>query len=227
MAGNPLDFYGAPLFDIYNDQLAPPTFPTANNFQQQNLPTGGCNFVDLSPGANGAKCGCRRFWIRSAAGSPTVDGGGWCMCNHHACFHDESGRDTPGPGAVAETRGPGQENERPRTTGREPLSPMVDMMGQMPPPPTHGTDVMNFPVDNLSFINGGVYQPQDPRTQQINHPPSSLPDTLPWDEPVMSHSNMNKGPLGSYAFSPSQATSTTSSVRAKYLRPFEIGRAHV
>lgn len=141
------------------------------------------------------------------------------MCNHHACFHDDGGRDTPGPNA--ETRGPGQENEKPRTTGREPLSPVVDLTGQMPPPSTSGMDILNFPVDNLSFINyEGEYQAQDPRMQQTNPPPQSLPDTLPWDEPVMSHSNMAKPQFGSHAIAPSQATSTTSSVRAKYLRPF-------
>lgn len=81
------------------------------------LPDGPCNFVDLSHGSRGAQCGCRRFWSRSnnniAATPMTPSFGpgalvppnnlfnaslagldasqtGWCMCSHHACFHDHA-----------------------------------------------------------------------------------------------------------------------------------------
>ena len=213
MAANPFDpsYVGAPFFDIYNDASA--ALPKGN---APSLPGGACNYVDLSPGANGAKCGCRRFWIRSAVGSPTVDGGDWCMCNHHACFHDEGLRDGP----VAESRGLGQENERP-WTGREPLSPVVDLTKM--PPPIPGTDLPIFPVDPLSFIhNNPEDHAQDYRMPLPTecHPPGSLPDTLAWDT-VRSQAHSNTlAPLLSQGLMPSQATSTTSSVRAKYLRPF-------
>lgn len=146
------------------------------------------------------------------------------MCNHHACFHDDAGSQTPGTTpATAEARGPGQENEKPRPlTGREPLSPVVDLTAQMPPPSNtaNDMDLLNFPVDNLSFINfPGEYGPQDPRIPQNSHPAPSLPDTLSWDETAMPSGHI-KPSLGRGAVAPSQATSTTSSVRAKYLKPF-------
>ncbi|KFY80446.1 hypothetical protein V499_00745 [Pseudogymnoascus sp. VKM F-103] len=61
----------------------------------QKLPTGACNYTNLSIG-NNAKCGCQRFCDRSeySAGSINADGElevekvGWCMCEHHACFHE-------------------------------------------------------------------------------------------------------------------------------------------
>ncbi|KFY28978.1 hypothetical protein V493_02616 [Pseudogymnoascus sp. VKM F-4281 (FW-2241)] len=57
----------------------------------QKLPTGACNFTNLSIG-NNAKCGCQRFCDRSeySAGSTNVEAEkvGWCMCEHHACFHE-------------------------------------------------------------------------------------------------------------------------------------------
>ena len=213
MAAYPFDasYTGAPFFDIYNDASA--AIPSANI---PSLPGGACNYVDLTPGANGSRCGCRRFWIRSAAGSPALDGG-WCMCNHHACYHDQRVRDEP----VSEPRGPGQENERPRTE-REPLSPVVDLTANMPHP-IAGLDLPVFPVDNLSFItNIPEDQVQDPRiAPTLDHQPSgSLPDTLPWvTAPSQAHSN-KLAPVNSQGPMPSQATSTTSSLRAKYLRPF-------
>lgn len=214
MAANPFDpsYTGAPFFDIYNDASA--AMPRGN---MPSLPGGACNYVDLSPGANGAKCGCRRFWIRSAVGSPTFDGAGWCMCNHHACFHDEGVRDP----LVAEPRDPGQENERP-STDREPLTPMVDLTPKMPPPTT-GQDLPIFPIeDPLSFIYANpVDHARDSRIPPPDHqPPGSLPDTLPWDTSQSQAYSNKLAPVPSHAPMPSQATSTTSSVRAKYLRPF-------
>ncbi|KAH8820798.1 hypothetical protein F5884DRAFT_60816 [Xylogone sp. PMI_703] len=58
---------------------------------QLRLPTGACNFTNLSGG--GTRCGCRRFWDRALGESDSHNGNGlskpgWCMCEHHACFHD-------------------------------------------------------------------------------------------------------------------------------------------
>lgn len=67
------------------------------------LPTGTCNFTNLSIGGT-AKCGCQRYWDRSEfSGKSTSEGAtqedvertGWCMCEHHACFH-EAGKDDEG-----------------------------------------------------------------------------------------------------------------------------------
>ncbi|KFX86726.1 hypothetical protein V490_08897 [Pseudogymnoascus sp. VKM F-3557] len=87
---------------IFHDSLARPSFdlsrygdrPAARQ-PSQKLPTGACNFTNLSIG-NNAKCGCQRFCDRSeySAGVTNADGElerekvGWCMCEHHACFHE-------------------------------------------------------------------------------------------------------------------------------------------
>ena len=65
------------------------------------LPTGACHFKELSVADSAPRCGCRRFWTRNSshggdAASPTSPAHSssrpWCMCGHHACFHDP---DTP------------------------------------------------------------------------------------------------------------------------------------
>ncbi|CAH0014731.1 unnamed protein product [Clonostachys rhizophaga] len=215
MATNPFDptISGLPFFDIYSDPIG-----TART-NGLALPGGACNFVDLSPGANGAKCGCRRFWIRSTGGTPNLDSTSWCMCNHHACFHDEGSHDVP----PVEFRvpEPGQENERPRT-GREPLSPMIDQSQKMLLPAS-GLGLPSFGIDDkLSFIyNDPDFKVAEVATEKpipSSIPPAtgSLPDTLGWGEPMG-----NKPPASPSQFLiPSQASSTTSSIRARYLKPF-------
>ncbi|OAA54784.1 hypothetical protein SPI_08655 [Niveomyces insectorum RCEF 264] len=101
------------VFDIYDDGRAGSNTGAAsvpfNAAAPPLLPGGPCNFVDLAHGYSGAQCGCRRFWSRaSAASTPRVatssafdvngtgnaaafdaDQANWCMCSHHACFHDQ------------------------------------------------------------------------------------------------------------------------------------------
>ncbi|KAI9883335.1 MAG: ERMES complex Ca(2+)-binding regulatory GTPase gem1 [Watsoniomyces obsoletus] len=68
------------------------------------LPQGACHFKDVSAAESRARCGCRRFWTNGLV-HETIDASGspssrsplrpWCMCGHHACFHDvEPGRTT-------------------------------------------------------------------------------------------------------------------------------------
>lgn len=118
------------VFDIYSDAAALRSNPS--------LPGGPCNFVELAHGANGATCGCRRFWSRSkGATQAKSDETMWCMCSHHACFHDDvqAGQvpaQAPVPAqqaaanATATAAAAGQENERPKGN-REPLSPVQDL----------------------------------------------------------------------------------------------------
>ncbi|POR34687.1 Uncharacterized protein TPAR_05115 [Tolypocladium paradoxum] len=199
------------FFDIYNDGTAPaPNAPS--------LPCGGCNFVDLTPGANGAKCGCRRFWARQAPGSPVPDQGGWCMCHHHACYHDQGSRD----GQLPEVNTAGRENERPRT-GREPLSPVVGMPIKTPPA-VPGMDFSSFGDGvPLSFVHD-LPEEDTLRTRATpsQHPPGSMPDTLAWGDfisPAPAITN-TLPPIPPQCLMPSQTASTTSSVQARYLRPF-------
>lgn len=216
MAANHFDHAlpSANLFDIYND-------PTAVGRSILPVwPGGSCNFVDLATGVNGARCGCRRFWARPLPGTPTPDSAGWCMCNHHACFHDEGSRDAQAPELHAPVGG--QENERP-VTGREPLSPVMDLL-QNPAPTDFGLDYTNLgPNDSLSFI---YYDPDalgiDRRvlpapTQQ---PSGTIPDTLDWNQNIQTNPQASSLPLPNTPRAMlSQATSTTSS-NLRHLRPF-------
>ncbi|KAF4827191.1 hypothetical protein CGCTS75_v008443 [Colletotrichum tropicale] len=238
MAATPFDapLPGSSFFDIYNDG-APQRSPVS-------LPGGGCNYVDLTPGANGAKCGCRRFWSRFAAGRAYADTLGadnsvWCMCSHHACYHDDGGRagsEAPAPAqtptaanAPALFAAPvahiaGQENEKPRIS-REPLSPvqMPEMSFRMPAGFTPTMEFMNLDAAMAMPPNKPEEPPRHrPLDQTSQRPESSLQDTLPWGDFIQSQpvTNTTLPPIPAQCLMPSQASSTTSSSQARYLRPF-------
>ncbi|KAI8950728.1 hypothetical protein F4801DRAFT_548177 [Xylaria longipes] len=227
MAGPAPDFQlpNAPFFNIYADG------PLTTN--TPSLPGGPCNFVDLTPGAGGHKCGCRRFWSRISFGGPErgspigfppgfangyEDQTPWCMCSHHACFHDDT-RDsqTPVPTpAVASSHMNGQENERPRTN-REPLTPvMPDLSFNLSR--SVGQDMEFNTITNPGFVSRGPEEAARPGT--IAEP--SLPDTLPWASLIQSGPSRagSLPPIPSQCLMPSQPSSTTSSARIAYLKPF-------
>lgn len=66
--------------------------------KETRLPSGRCNYTNLSVGGNAPICGCRRFWDKALA-TPrdglgdsiprSQAGSGFCMCEHHACYHDD------------------------------------------------------------------------------------------------------------------------------------------
>ncbi|KAI8957779.1 hypothetical protein F5Y11DRAFT_67589 [Daldinia sp. FL1419] len=227
----------SPFFNIYSDATVIANPPT--------LPGGPCNFVDLSRGVEGPKCGCRRFWSRGAFSARTnrgistgvssgyatgfpngntgSDESAWCMCSHHACFHDDI-HDSQPPVAIAAKTGvvdSGQENERP-TTGREPLTPVVpDLSFKLPTPTDPGIDFYTFnefPFPNLVEQDNA---PQDQAPTPV--PPSSIPDTLSWSNFLRSDPDEGSSqlpPIPSQCLISSQPSSTTSSARVGYLRPF-------
>ncbi|KAH7193606.1 uncharacterized protein B0J16DRAFT_82655 [Fusarium flagelliforme] len=223
MAATPFDpsHFTPNAFDIYTDAVAV-------RASTPSLPGGSCGYVDLNPGANGARCGCRRFWSRCATGNPTPDQSQWCMCNHHACYHEEGPRDFQQP----EVSIPGQENERPRT-GREPLSPVMDMAIKTPPV-IPGMDFSSYNPGALSFIQRTPDPrfpdqriPMDigpqPRIMANSHPgaSASIPDTLSWGGLIQSQPCPSTiPPIPSQCLMASQTASTTSSIQAKYTRPF-------
>ncbi|KAK8116273.1 hypothetical protein PG984_012775 [Apiospora sp. TS-2023a] len=208
---------------------------------------GQCNFVDLTHGANGPKCGCRRFWSRSAlspqvVGSPAgfpgfynglamsagADQAFWCMCSHHACFHDDV-RDSYSqcppvmamiPSVVEQNIE--QENERPRNN-REPLTPVIpELSFPMPLSSGHPTDFQTF--SNGSYATNSKEPGQGSQTQAFtaNNEPS-MPDTLSWGNLIQSQPGdqaTNMPPIPSQCLLQSQPSSTTSSVRMRYLQPF-------
>ncbi|KAI1148021.1 hypothetical protein F4825DRAFT_117010 [Nemania diffusa] len=227
MAGPAPDFQlpSASFFNIYADAPLAPNSPS--------LPGGPCNYVDLTPGAGGHKCGCRRFWSRTSfgpldRGSPIgfppgfangyEDQASWCMCSHHACFHDDV-RDNQTPGATPFVAPPftnGQENERPRTN-REPLTPVIPDLS-FPLPRSLGQD-MDF---NAAFNPGSLsYGPEEDARPRGSAEPS-MPDTLAWASLVQSGSTRagSLPPIPSQCLMPSQPSSTTSSARIAYLKPF-------
>ncbi|KAI0451100.1 hypothetical protein F5B21DRAFT_516952 [Xylaria acuta] len=227
MAGPAPDFQlpNAPFFNIYAD--APLTANTPS------LPGGPCNFTDLTPGAGGPKCGCRRFWSRTSFGGPErgspigfppgfasgyEDQTHWCMCSHHACFHDDT-RDsqTPVPTpVVASNHTNGQENERPRTN-REPLTPVIPELS-FNLARSLGQDMEFNPITNPGSVSRGPEEAARPGG--IAEP--SLPDTLAWAsliQPGPSRAG-SLPPIPSQCLMPSQPSSTTSSARMAYLKPF-------
>ena len=210
------------IFDIYRDERVP---------QQQavpGLPRGSCNYVDLSPGANGARCGCRRFWPRQSIGDTGHETIGWCMCAHHACFHEDGNHNAPPQKEQACINSIGQENGRPRT-GREVLSPVVDMTfnGPSPDPEVDFAAVFS-PGAPLSFVHDFPAEIEDKALlDSVSRPPVSLPDTLAWDEYIQSPTGLPEPaepnalpPIPSQCLMFSQTASTTSSMQAKYKRPF-------
>ncbi|OAA33391.1 hypothetical protein AAL_00856 [Moelleriella libera RCEF 2490] len=201
-------------FEIHHD---------ADPARQHPLPNGSCHFVDLTPGANGARCGCRRFWPLEGS---AVDQASWCMCAHHACFHDDD---------AARGRQPshhhaftiGQENERPLSR-RQALSPVTDALVRTAPG-AQPMDLAAFSTGpSLSFVRelpevaGGM-----PESNYTTQPPGSLPDTLAWADLIQpSAGNGQAEPKSLPKILPpppvpvSQSASMTSSAHARYLRPF-------
>ncbi|TQV97467.1 hypothetical protein IF1G_03210 [Cordyceps javanica] len=203
------------LFDVYTDN--------ATNRNLSPMPRGGCNFVDLTPGTAGSRCGCRRFWKLHAGDNTAPGQAGWCMCNHHACYHDERAPAEilapPPPTPVA-----GQENQKPKPTGREPLSPVIDFSYKVPPV-IPGLDMANLSAGPppLSFLNDLPDDMEMMNAPDAMAPPAapSLPDTLNWGEFV--HSDNDQGavpPIPPQCLFSQKTASTTSSIQNKYLRPF-------
>lgn len=207
------------FFDIYTDGAVAVPAPI--------LPGGPCGFVDLTPGANGARCGCRRFWsrppsattqVRALPESPGPDQAYWCMCSHHACYHEDAqaaqtpvvapAAATPSAATPSAVFAAGQENERPKGS-REPLTPVQDLAPFQMPSTAAGLgmsmDLPGFDFGRPSFTTAvvdyapGAFAPpssdghgtNQPPTTSAHHqdPPPSLPDTLVWANAPQSSSN--------------------------------------
>ncbi|KUI60600.1 hypothetical protein VP1G_07780 [Cytospora mali] len=222
-------------FDIFRDGGAPRNTPPPAS---PSLPGGPCNFVDLSHGPNGPKCGCRRFWSCqvSGLGNRTTDQMGWCMCSHHACYHDDAqnvqnpqnAQDTQAiPAPLAEDV-PGQENEKPRSN-RMPLSPVQDLASFHMPSGLGGAS-MDFAALNFHSFSSNLdlganppqYQPSQPFPPGLAPDTDSLPDTMSWRNVNSTQGGQTPlPPIPSPCLMPlSQSASTTASSQLRYLRPF-------
>jgi hypothetical protein len=171
-----------------------------------DLPAGRCNYADLTTSGPAARCGCRRFWGRTPQrGYPDAGADAllWCMCGHHACYHDNGGQTTqptqqlqqqptqhshqfkrPQPPTItlprpAAAKGQCQENEKPRTY-REPLNPaqvaLTPRLTNTMPSVADVASVASFTTSRFDDFEAQLAQFGDTR------PEPSLPETLCWDD---------------------------------------------
>jgi type IV secretory pathway protease TraF len=81
-----------------SDRLSASNSTSPKPAKRRILPQGPCNFRDLNAGPKPPSCGCRRFWWNEGllTTNEHVDNrqaqeyetNPWCVCGHHACFHD-------------------------------------------------------------------------------------------------------------------------------------------
>lgn len=160
-------------------------------------------------------------------GNHTMDQKGWCMCSHHACFHDDA------PDTQAQPQGtpvslrdnmPGQENEKPRSN-RAPLSPVQDF-ATLHMPNSLGAAAMDFATLNFDSFSSNNALGVDLLPQANPLAPAldtdSMPDTLSWKNVVSTQGGQNSlPPIPSQCFiQQSQSASTTASSQLRYLQPF-------
>lgn len=188
---------------------APPIVPTVPNTPLLNRyegntigntrpPSGPCNYVNVNVGGNAPKCGCRRFTDKSLelqvyASTDSVRPG-WCICEHHSCFHNhdpEDGLQITSDALIAEG-----------------LLSTPKQSVHMPTPGEPEPDIHMQDMQNLSEV--GRPGKKD-----------SLPDALLWNRFVKSASSQGSLPaIPSQCLLPSDNGSRASSTQANYARPF-------
>lgn len=183
-----------------------PNTPLSNRYQngdgpnpiEARLPSGRCNYTNLSLGANAPTCGCKRFYDK-ALGTPSINGDGrgglsqgrtgFCMCEHHACYHDHNpeGRRALGDVFMGEGR-----STTPRPSTLRQTAQLLDRA-------------------RIQDENSQVGRLQEP----------SLPDTLQWSRFIQSQSSPGALPaIPSQCLLPSEDGSRTSGSQTAYRRPF-------
>lgn len=223
---------GDPFFDIYTDDnfnnhavasMATPTpIPT--------LPAGQCNFIHITPGSNGVRCGCRRFWSRTPVPRTVEEALSedqyHCMCRHHACFHDDVAVISP---AVPSAQGPvaaPPENHDVSKAGREALSPLQDISFRFTPGLAFPSEFPGVDAPARSPAAAG-HDPGRPglglSLQASPAPEGSIPDTLCWVDNRPSPGVRNTTtlpPIPSQCLMTSRPSSVADSSQSRYLRPF-------
>jgi hypothetical protein len=170
-----------------------------NTIEQTRLPGGACNFTNLSAAGGGSapRCGCRRFWDKGL-GYPDGRGpavkSGFCMCEHHACFHD----DEPEGAHKGKALGDVVVFEGRSSTAKLPSTPQQAR--------TAGESERDSILDR-----------SDSR-QPLRD--SSIPDTLQWSRFIHSGSPGGMPPIPSQCLLPSDNGSGTSGSQSRYYRPF-------
>ncbi|KAI6711335.1 hypothetical protein PZA11_003921 [Diplocarpon coronariae] len=161
------------------------------------LPSGRCNYTNLSSNGTAPVCGCRRFWDKTLAAPGTMFGdsvpraqtkSGFCMCGHHACYHD---------------------NEPQNQAGR--VSADVTM-AEAPP-----NSLQNASPRQAS---GQMQNPAGEVGRQ-----ESAPDTLQWGRYLHAESVNSMPAIPSQCLLPSDTASMNSASQTTSIRPSGIGRA--
>lgn len=76
--------------------------PARESAPAADVPTGRCNFINLNIASN-VRCGCQRYFDKSVTLSGRYKDGQeaevsyWCMCEHHACYHEDVPQRPPRP----------------------------------------------------------------------------------------------------------------------------------
>ncbi|TVY83753.1 hypothetical protein LSUE1_G001153 [Lachnellula suecica] len=178
-----------------------PNTPLSNKYAndedtigQARLPSGACNFTNLSAGGGGTapRCGCRRFWDKAlgyADGKGPVVKSGFCMCEHHACFHDHEPEGTQ--------------------RGKSSVDATV----------VEGTSSLKLPsTSRQAFRIGGSGGDMNENRDRLQE--STLPDTLQWSGFIHSGSPGDLPPIPSQCLLPSDNGSGTSGSQSRYYQPF-------
>ncbi|KAL2071733.1 hypothetical protein VTL71DRAFT_12968 [Oculimacula yallundae] len=161
---------------------------------ETRLPSGRCNYTNLSAGGSAPVCGCRRFWDKalSTPRSTFEDNAprsqvrsGFCMCEHHACFHDE---------------GPSTQS------------------GQVPADITLTEAIPTIAQNALSRKDAAM---QDHGLEVSYRDP--IPDTLQWGQYVHTGSATSLPAIPSQCLLPSDNGSVTSGSQGASIRPSGLG----
>ncbi|TVY41623.1 hypothetical protein LOCC1_G008192 [Lachnellula occidentalis] len=169
-----------------------------NTIEQQRLPGGACNYTNLSAAGGGPapRCGCRRFWDKSlgiADGRGSSVKSGFCMCEHHACFHDHE----PAGAHKAKI-----------------LSDAVSFEGI-------STAKLPSTTQQARKVGGPETDPiLDRSNSRQSLRDSTIPDTLQWSRFIHSGSPGGMPPIPSQCLLPSDNGSGTSGSQSRYHRPF-------
>lgn len=167
-----------------------------NTIEQTRLPSGACNFTNLSAGGGGTapRCGCRRFWDKAlgyADGRGPVVKSGFCMCEHHACFHDHE----------------------PEGHKRKALSDVAAFDATPAKLPANPQQ-----VHRVDALHGDAIP--DRSDSRLHLRESTIPDTLQWSRFIRSGSPGSMPPIPSQCLLPSDNGSGTSGSQSRYYRPF-------
>ncbi|KAK0108197.1 hypothetical protein ONS95_003019 [Cadophora gregata] len=161
---------------------------------ETRLPSGRCNYTNLSVGGSAPVCGCRRFWDKALATPRSTFGdstprsqprSGFCMCEHHACFHDDGPQNQVGQASVD--------------------VPMTDATP---------TIVQNVPIRK-------THSAPDTRAEVGGQ--DSIPDTLQWSRYIHPGPVTSLPAIPSQCLLPSENGSMTSGSQGASIRPSGLG----